>query len=158
MEETTKTNGELTAEEKRKKQLANLKPFRKGEERAKECAILGGIKRGEQIKQRKSLNELANRLLDGHVSRERAVEILGDTANFFSDDELTNGALMLARVFQETMENGTTKNAEFLRDTSGQKPTERIETTVNAMTEADRELLRNIADRFKVENADKPRE
>ena len=148
-DKNTITNGDVkTVEKKHRGNIQNLKHFTKGDERTKECAKLGGIKRGEQIKKSKSLRELANTLLDGRVSRERATEILGDLADVFTDEELTNGALMLGRVLQETMENGTTKNAEFLRDTSGQKPTEKIETTLNTINDNDRALLRNIAERM----------
>lgn len=149
MQENKFTNGDVTAEKKRRGNIQNLKPFRKGEERQRECALKGGIARGEQIKQRKSLRELANTLLDGHVSRDKAVEILGDTAQYFTDEELTNGAMMLGRLFQETMTNGTIKSAEFIRDTSGQKPKEELSVEgLQTMTEADRALMANIAERL----------
>ena len=161
MTEKLNTNGEITTadvnEKKHKGNIQNLKHFVKGDERTKECAVLGGIKRVEQIKKRKSLNELANTLLDGRVSRERATEILGELADYFTDEELTNGALMLGRLWRETMENGTIKGAEFLRDTSGQKPTEKIETTLNTINDNDRALLRNIAERMNGQNAGIPR-
>lgn len=148
MAETDKTTGGLTAEEKHQRQIANLKPFRKGEERTTECAIKGGSVRGEQLKRAKDLKTLANDFLNTRISRERAVDVLGEIANDFSDDDLTNGAVLLGRMFAEVLENGTARSAEFIRDTSGQKPKDEISVTAETMSDADRALMANIAERL----------
>ena len=43
---------------------------------------------------------------------------------------------------------GNMKAAEYVRDTHGDKPIDRVEVTDNVTTEADRELMRSIADRL----------
>lgn len=154
MDETNKTNGGLTAEEKHQRQIANLKPFRKGEERTTECALKGGAVRGSQLKRAKDLKTLTNDFLNTRISRERAVDVLGEIANDFSDEDLTNGAMLVGRIFKEVLQNGTAKSAEFIRDTSGQKPKDEIAVTTETMTEADRALMANIAERLGLSQSD----
>ena len=43
---------------------------------------------------------------------------------------------------------GNMKAYELIRDTNGDKPIERVEVTENITTDADREMLRNIAERL----------
>ena len=43
---------------------------------------------------------------------------------------------------------GNVKAMEYVRDTHGDKPIERVEVTENVTTEADRELMRRIAERL----------
>lgn len=43
---------------------------------------------------------------------------------------------------------GSVRAMEYVRDTHGDKPIDRVEVTDNVTTEADRELMRNIADRL----------
>ena len=153
MTDNEQTKGELTAKEK---SLNNLRPFAKANEelteeekqRQHEIRSKGGKARVLQIERQKTLKELANELLNAKVSRERAQNILGDVADNISEDSLTNGALMLGAMLNEVFENKTAKSAEFLRDTSGQKPKDEINITAETMTEADRSLMANIAERL----------
>lgn len=150
MTENESTTKELTGKEKR---LANLKPLVEHdgmteEELAyiRECRSKGGKARGEQMKKAKNLKELANMLLETRVSKERAKNILGDIAEDIPEEDLTNGALLIARMLNEAYENGTSKSAEFIRDTSGQKPTTELALSGEFMSEADRALIANMAE------------
>lgn len=150
--ETTK--GELTAEERKTIGYANCKPLGLTEDtteeerqRQHEIHVLGGKARAEQRRKAKNLKEVANMLLDMQVSRGRAKAVLGEIADSIPDDELTNSTLLMARMLNEVYENGTAKSAEFIRDTSGQKPqTELAVDLNNTMTEADRSLVANMSD------------
>ena len=151
MEDNNKiTNGDVTAD-----RLKNLKPLKvtddmteEERQRQHEIRSKGGKARALQIEKQKTLKELANQLLNTKVSKERAKNVLGELANDIPDGDLTNGALLLARMLNEVYENGTTKAAEYLRDTSGQKPKEEISLTADIMTDSDRALMANIAERL----------
>ena len=156
MADNEQTKGELTAEEKRQKRLNNLRPFAKtGEEiteeereRQRELRSKGGKARVAQIEKQKTLRELANELLNAKVSRERAEKVLGELAEDISEESLTNGALLLGAMLNEALDNRTVKSAEFLRDTSGQKPTTEVSLTADVTTDNDRALMANIAERL----------
>lgn len=153
MDENKKTDGALTAEERKAIGYANCKPLGLTEDATEEerqrqhdIHVLGGKARAEQRRKAKNLKEVANMLLDMQVSRGRAKDILGEIADSIPDDELTNGTLLMARMLNEVYENGTAKSAEFIRDTSGQKPKDEIALTADIMTEADRTLMANMAE------------
>lgn len=160
MNEELKTKGELTAEE-RQYNVENIKPYilpksteglsEEERQRIHEIRVKGGKARGEQMKKAKNLKEIANMLLEAKVSKDKARNILGDMADCIPDEDLTNGALLMARMLNEAYENGTSKSAEFIRDTAGQKPTTEISVTAETMTEADRALMANIAERMGLE-------
>ena len=154
MTENESTTKELTGKEKR---LANLKPLVEHdgmteEELAyiRECRSKGGKARAEQLRKAKSLRELANDLLECKVSKERAKKVLGELAEDIAEEDLTNGALLLGAMLNEALDNRTVKSAEFLRDTSGQKPTTELALSGEFMTEADRSLIANMAEILKV--------
>ena len=44
---------------------------------------------------------------------------------------------------------GDTKAMEYIRDTMGEKPTEKLDASVTALTPEDKELLKNVEDRLK---------
>ena len=152
MTENESTTKELTGKEKR---LANLKPLVEHDGMTEEelayiheCRVKGGKARGEQMKKAKNLKELANMLLETRVSKERAKNILGDIADDIPEEDLTNGALLIARMLNEAYENGTSRSAEFIRDTSGQRPKDIVEANLNVVSEADRALMANLSARL----------
>lgn len=152
MTENDNKANELTGKEKR---LANLKPLVEHdgmteEELAyiRECRSKGGKARAEQLRKAKSLKELANQLLECKVSKERAKKVLGELADDIAEEDLTNGALLLGSMLNEVYENKTAKAAEFVRDTSGQRPKDQIELTAEVMTDNDRSLMADIAERL----------
>lgn len=135
-------------EEARKRQLANLKVFKpyaeltdEERERQKEITRLGGIARQEQVKQRKNLKEVGNVILNTRISRDKAEQLIGESANLLSDEDLTVSALLMMSAVREAVEQGNVKALEFLRDTTGQKPKDELTIDANVMTEQDKRLL-----------------
>jgi len=143
--------------EAHKRKVANLVPFKKEnalteEERQKQHDIVvkGGIARGEQVKKAKSMKEQALTLLNTKLSRKEAERLIGDKAELIEDTDLNVQSVLMVRAFMALLEDGNIKSAEFLRDTSGQKPKEEIAIDGNViMTEADRRLLDNLSRRLK---------
>lgn len=137
------------------KRLNNLKPFRPyseltPEEQQKQREILskGAKTRNEIYKKNKSMKESAELLLNAKISRETAEKVLGD--NFDVDGIETMQDLIIARMIRETLENGNTKAAEFIRDTSGNKPVSAaaLDITADIVTAADRSLIDKVANRL----------
>ena len=118
--------------------------------RKHEIAVKGGKARNEQLKQRKTMRESAETLLQTAVSREYAAKVLGE--NFDISGVETMQDLITARMLREILENGNTKAAEFIRDTSGNKPisTAALDITADIVTAADRSLIEKVADRLGV--------
>lgn len=142
--ESTKAN-ELTGKEK---SLANLKPVTsRTPEEQREISRLGGIARGKQRREQRTMREQAQSYLQALMSQEQAKEYLGERdAEKLSAEDLTVQGIMIAKMAQEAMKNGNAKAAEFVRDTSGQRPKDIVEVTANVMTEADRNLIANMAE------------
>lgn len=141
-------------EQMRQKRLANLRPLKKfedltEEEREKQMAIVtkGGKARGEQIKKAKTLKETTLNLLECKLSKEQATLLIGDDVELLEDAPTVQGVLTI-RMLQEVLQNGNTRAMEYLRDTSGQKPTHEIELSADIMTNADRELLEKVSARL----------
>jgi len=134
----------------RERSLANLAPpinLRSPEEQA-EIRRKGGIARGKQMQRAKNLRELANMMMESKVSKEKARSVLGDLADEIPEEDLTNGALIIGSMINEVYENKTAKAAEFVRDTSGQRPKDQVELTAEVMTDTDRSLMADIAERL----------
>ena len=103
----------------------NLKPFRT-ESEAREKGIKGGIKSGEVRRRKRDMKAAAQLLLDMPVKSENIAKSMKQLG--FEDDDLNNQMAILISVWKKAME-GDVKAAEFLRDTSGQKPADKIMVT-----------------------------
>lgn len=144
MTENESTTKELTGKERR---LANLKPIHSlTDEEKHNLAVMGGKARGKQQQQQKTMRETMLTLLKTKVSRETAEKYLGEDAEALSDEDLTCQGIMSAKMWKEASLNGNAKAAEFVRDTSGQRPKDIIEVSAEIMTEADRSLIANMAE------------
>ena len=144
MTDDKSTAKELTGIERR---LANLKPINEmSEDEKKDFARKGGIARGEQRRKQRTMKEQMLALLNTTASREQAVKYLGADAEKLTEDDMTFQGLMTAKMWQEATQNGNAKAAEFVRDTSGQRPKDVVEVTANVMTDADRALMANMAE------------
>ena len=139
------TAKELTGREKR---LANLKPIQSlTDEEKHNLAVIGGKARAEQRRKQRTMREQAQEYLQAIVSGELAEKYLGhDEASKLTPEDMTIQGIMIAKMAQEAMQNGNAKAAEFVRDTSGQRPKDIVEVTANVMTEADRSLMANMAE------------
>jgi hypothetical protein len=102
----------------------NLIPLNKrSKEIAKEIQKKGGIARGKQETQQKSLKEYINLLWSNKVSLDDKIFQLFPN---LKHKEITRAIIPILKQ-QQKAENGDLKALEFLRDTSGQKPSEKFE-------------------------------
>jgi hypothetical protein len=146
-----KADKPLTGIEKRQKNLVSITD-RTPEEQFN-IRSLGGKARQEQIKKQRTMKEQALIYLQSKVSKETATKYLGtEEAEKLSEEDLTVQGIMIAKMAQEAMDNGNAKAAEFVRDTSGQRPKDIVEVSADIITASDRDLLANIADRYRAEN------
>lgn len=105
----------------------NLKPIQKGElskEEAKRRGKKGGLKSAEIRKEKKSMKEFANILLQQNAPelvKQKIMEIFPD-----ADVDMNVSEAMLYRQTAKAL-NGDSKAFEVVRDTSGQKPTEKLQ-------------------------------
>ena len=142
-------------ERKRQNSLNNLKTFKpyselSPEELERQKNVVEKAKKGRtlQAQKERSMKESAKQLLKARVSRDKIEKYLGADADL--DGIETMQDLIMARMFREILENGNTKAAEFIRDTSGNKPISSAELDIRAdiITAADRALIEKVSDRL----------
>ena len=136
--------------DKNDKRLENLRKFGtlSPEERT-EISTKGGKARAQQRRDQKNLRETALTLLNTKISREQATNLIGNDADLISDSDLTMQAILTVRAMRAVLDDGNIKGAEFLRDTSGQRPKDEIQIDGSViMTDSDRRLLENIKKRL----------
>lgn len=103
-------------------------------EEVKEITTKGGIASGESKRKRKTFKEIFELLL-----QEQATDGSG----------LTNDELISLQMIVEA-NKGNTKAFEIIRDSIGEKPTDKVETKSEiSITEEDRQLLNNLNERLK---------
>lgn len=144
--------------EKQKNSLANLKPFtgykdgmtEEERQRVREIASKGGKATQECNRKARTWKEVCNSALTAKVSKEKAEKYLHDDVDLLVFDE--NGTVDMQDVITvralQIANEGNVKALEFIRDTSGQKPKDEMQITADVMTDADRRLLDNIAERL----------
>ena len=94
----------------------NLKPIKKGElskEEAKKRGSKGGKRSGEVRRQKKTMKEMLDYLLQQDITNKQ-----GETKN-------TLEVMMTAQIKEAI--KGNTKAAQFVRDTIGEMPTQKVE-------------------------------
>lgn len=121
----------------------NLKRWTK--EELREMGKRGGESNRKRIEREKTFNELAKALLKARVTENKARAILGEYADLLDGEYSLDGVMIMRQVIEAM--DGNTKAIEFIRDTSGYKPKEQVQTDVNIMTDNDRSLLEKIAKR-----------
>lgn len=107
------------------KSLANLQPATK--ETAREKGRNGGIRSGQVRRQKKKLKDTLAMLLDlppGFANQKEILTMLG-----INEEDQTNQTLIAVSMIQAAA-SGDVKAAAFVRDTVGEKPTDKIETSV----------------------------
>ena len=91
----------------------NLIPLnQRSEEEAREIRAKGGAASAETRRRKRLLRDCANDYLDSIIKNAKGEEKLGSEA-------------MMAIYFKKALQ-GDLKSAEFIRDTSGQKPIEKV--------------------------------
>ena len=126
----------------------NLITFDKiSKEEHKKISSLGGKHAQNNIKAKRTLNDIAKNMLEVDISETNINEILGDSKELIGDDK-SAGAVMIAKMIQQACA-GSFKAAEFVRDTAGYKiDRQQIELQADIMTDADRALLEKIDKRL----------
>jgi hypothetical protein len=120
----------------REKSLANLRPVRNSEE-ARERGRKGGIKSGEARRRRKRLRETVSMLLSlppGFSEQKNALMALG------IDEADCNNQTLVAISMIQAAAAGDVKAATWLRDTVGEKPTDKVEASVQRVNPLDEKL------------------
>lgn len=115
----------------------NLKPFdsNQSREEAKKNGRKGGKKSGEVRRQKKTMREMLDYLLEKELTNKN-----GEKAT-------TLEAMMTAMIKQGL--NGNVKAVEFIRDTTGQKPTEKIEATNANISVTDNKVIESVMNKLK---------
>ena len=110
----------------------NLKPFHElSESKQRELRSKGGKANGESRKRTKTFRDVFSRLLETSVARETVESIQGwveDKYPNITADE----AIALAQIAKAI--NGDTAAAQFVRDTIGEKPTDKIDAGLDGLT------------------------
>lgn len=115
----------------------NLKPFdsNQSREEARKNGRKGGKKSGEVRRQKKTMREMLDYLLEKELTSKN-----GEKAT-------TLEAMMTAMIKQGL--NGNVKAVEFIRDTTGQKPTEKVEATNATITVTDEKTIESVMNKLK---------
>lgn len=115
----------------------NLKPFdsNQSREEAKKNGRKGGKKSGEVRRQKKTMREMLDYLLEKELTSKN-----GEKAT-------TLEAMMTAMIKQGL--NGNVKAVEFIRDTLGEKPTEKVEATNANITVTDEKTIESVMNKLK---------
>lgn len=116
----------------------NLIPTNKrSKEEAKRLGKKGGIASGKARREKKTLRQCLEILLERTLKDKKGIEMTGAEA-------------MAAKVFQQALQ-GNLKAFEIVRDTAGQKPVDKVQmkTDVNIADSAER--LSNIFEQIKEE-------
>lgn len=108
------------------KSKENLRPPTTTEE-ARERGRKGGIKSGEVRRERKALREVLDTLLNLPVGFEVQKETL---VALGIDEEDCNNQTLISVAMIQAAASGDVKAATWLRDTVGEKPTDKIEASV----------------------------
>lgn len=104
----------------------NLKPFtsEQNREEAKKNGHKGGIASGEARRRERTLRNTLEKLLSLPIQDEQTREFI--RALGFNDEELDNKTALNVSMYQEALK-GNTKAFELIRDTIGEKPTDRLQ-------------------------------
>ncbi|NDK07854.1 hypothetical protein EOM39_01250 [Candidatus Gracilibacteria bacterium] len=80
-------------------------------------------------RQKKTFAEISQQLLDMKVKNDKLRDIVKIFFPDIEDDEITAKMVMIARQYEKAVKKGDTRAFEVIRDTAGEKPTEKIENT-----------------------------
>lgn len=132
--------------------LRKRKPFNEWDkDKLHEVAVMGGKAVQELHGERRTAREALSNVLTLKVTPEilAQADIDESIAQRLKRDnpDATIYDLIQAVAVGKALE-GSARHIEYIRDTNGDKPIDRVEVTDNVTTEADRELMRSIADRL----------
>lgn len=114
------------AEKKRGKAATNIENLRTpSTEEARKIGSKGGKASGEARKQRKTFKDVFTSLLECDVSKDALEPLQGVIKSEYGDKITADQAMALAQIVKAV--NGDTKAFEVIRDTIGEKPTDKTE-------------------------------
>jgi hypothetical protein len=126
-----------------------LIPFnQRSSEEHKAISSKGGTTTQDNIRTKKTLNEIARDMLNVNLSKSMVDNILGEGQVLIGGDA-TAGAVMMAKMLQ-TAYAGSFKAAEFVRDTAGYKPKNELSVEGEIITDTDRSLMDKIGKRLEL--------
>lgn len=117
-----------------------IKIFGGNPEEDKAIHIKGAATSNAAQAQRRTFRDTINYMLKQKANK-RTIEDLGLT------DGATNLDAVIAAAFMQA-NKGNVKAMDFLRDTVGEKPSDRLEATVENLTPEDRQMIENIKNRL----------
>lgn len=118
-------------------------------ERQREIQSKGGKALAEKRRVQKTMREITQDFLNKKMSNQSARELIGGrVGELLEGPEITVTDLLTARMVKAAIDEGNVRAMEYLRDTSGNKPTDRKEVTANIMTENDKALLEKVSKRL----------
>lgn len=130
----------------KEKGYANLIPSnRRTPEERREIAIKAGKASGESRRRRKTAKEIAQTILSTQLNAAQIEEILDGAKDLIGEDKSAY-AVMIAKMVQEA-NRGNVQAFTAVRDTAGDKPTDKQEVTA-AVTAGDVALLGKVAARL----------
>ena len=130
----------------KEKGYANLIPMNKmTEAEQREIAKKGGKASAESRKRRKTAKEIAQTILSTQINAAQIEEILDGAKDLIGEDKSAY-AVMIAKMVQEA-NRGNVQAFTAVRDTAGDKPTDKQEVTA-AVTAGDVALLGKVAARL----------
>lgn len=102
----------------------------------------------EVRKAKKNIKQICNELLSINASDIAHGIISPQLEDKLKDTDITLYDLIVAKQIEVALKSGDVKSAVFLRDSVGDKPSEKVETDVNVITDVDRQLLQSLSDRI----------
>lgn len=101
----------------------------------------------EKRKQKKRIKDITSELLN-MSAEDIADNVLNkDIAEKLKGTDITLYDLIVAKQIESAL-NGSTRSAEYVRDSNGDKPTDKVQTDINVMTETDKQLINMLSDRL----------
>lgn len=126
----------------------NMRPLNTvTKEEQKRITSAGGKASVEARRKKKSIQEVCNVLLSMPVTQEMVDKYLDKSIKLDIPEGATMYDLMAARMAQEALV-GNVKAFEAVRDSAGDKPTDKVVQDVAIMTEKDKELMAIVAARI----------
>lgn len=142
----TVTGNSAEKDGQKKTGYANLIPMNKmTEAEQREIARMGGKASAESRKRRKTAKDIAQAILSTKLNASQIDEILDGAKNLIGDDTSAY-AVMIAKMIQEA-NRGNVQAFTAVRDTAGDKPTDKQEVTA-AVTAGDVALMDKVAARL----------
>lgn len=107
----------------------------------------GGYNKAKNERKRKTLKELAQAIIGSKYPEEKIAE-LREAAPYLDleDDDITVGAAMLLCQIDKAIKEKDTKAFEIIRDTAGEKPVDKVETTAAIGVGQDLDKIKKMRD------------